>query len=122
MEEDIDPRVDDMLVPPFLIQPLVENAVRHAMPSEGKLTILVKGEVAGDDVVIRVADDGVGMTEEARQNILHPESSTGLGIAVKNVHDRICGYFGMGTHMDVESELGVGTCVKLVLKGGALGR
>ena len=119
MVEDIDPRVDDMMVPPFLMQPLVENAVRHAMPSEGKLTITVTGEVEGEDVIVRVADDGVGMTEEARTNILHPESSTGLGIAVKNVHDRICGYFGPGTYMDVESELGAGTCVKLVLKGGA---
>lgn len=120
MEVRVDERVEDMMVPPFLIQPLVENAVRHAMPSEGKLTISVTGEVLGDDVVVCVSDDGVGMTEEARQNILHPESSTGLGIAVKNVHDRICGYFNPGTHMDVESELGAGTCVKLMLKGGAL--
>lgn len=120
MEVEIDPLVEDMMVPPFLIQPLVENAVRHAMPSEGKLTIVVRGIVVGDDVVVSVADDGVGMTEESRQNIMHPESQTGLGIAVKNVHDRICGYFGPGTHMDVESELGAGTCVKLVLKGGAL--
>ncbi|RNL42975.1 histidine kinase [Paraeggerthella hongkongensis] len=119
MVEDIDSRIDDMMVPPFLMQPLVENAVRHAMPSEGKLTISITGEVIGQDVIVRVMDDGVGMTEESRQNILHPESSTGLGIAVKNVHDRICGYFGPGTYMDVESELGVGTCVKLVLKGGA---
>ncbi len=120
MLEDIDPRVDEMMVPPFLIQPLVENAVRHAMPSEGKLTISVTGEIVGDDVIVSVMDDGVGMTEGARQSIMHPESQTGLGIAVKNVHDRICGYFGPGTHMDVESELGVGTCVKLVLKRGAL--
>ena len=69
---------------------------------------------------LRFIDDGVGMTEEARCNILHPESSLGLGIAVKNVHDRICGYFGPGTHMEVESELGKGTCVILVLKEGAL--
>lgn len=119
MKVDIDPRVDDMLIPPFLIQPLVENAVRHAMPSEGKLTISVTGEVEGNNVVIRVTDDGVGMTEEARTNILHPESSSGLGIAVKNVHDRIRGYFGPGTCMDVESELGRGTSVKLMLVGGA---
>lgn len=120
MEMRIDPRVEDMLVPPFLLQPLVENAVRHAMPSEGKLTIEVTGEVTGNDVIVRVCDNGVGMTEEARCNILHPESSLGLGIAVKNVHDRICGYFGPGTHMEVESELGKGTCVILVLKEGAL--
>ena len=118
MEMRVDPRVEDMLVPPFLLQPLVENAVRHAMPSEGKLTIEVTGEVVGDDVIVRVCDNGVGMTEEARCNILHPESSSGLGIAVKNVHDRICGYFGPGTHMDVDSELGRGTCVILVLKEG----
>ena len=38
---------------------------------------------------------------------------------MKNVHDRICGYFGPGTRMEVESELGSGTCVILVLKEGA---
>ena len=120
MQVDIDAEVEDMLVPPFLIQPLVDNAVRHAMPSEGRLTVTVTGRIEGNDVVVSVADDGVGMTEEARQNILHPESSTGLGIAVKNVHDRIHGYFGSSAHMDVESELGRGTCVRLVLTGGAV--
>lgn len=119
MVEDIAPVVEEMMVPPFLIQPLVENAVRHAMPSEGKLTIRVSGAVEGGDVVVRVADDGRGMTEESRQNILHPESASGLGIAVKNIHDRIRGYFGSGSRMEVESELGVGTTVTLVLGNGA---
>ena len=119
MEVDIEPEVEDMLIPPFLIQPLVENAVRHAMPSEGKLTISIIGRVEGEDVIVSVADDGVGMSEHARQNILHPESSTGMGIAVKNVHDRMRGYFGSDTRMEVESALGVGTTVKLVLKGCA---
>lgn len=107
--------VEDMPVPPFLIQPLVENAVRHAMPAEGMLTVIISAEIQGDDLVIRVIDDGVGMTEEARKNILHPESSTGMGIAVKNVHDRMMGYFGPGTRMDVESKLGEGTTITLVL-------
>ena len=120
LTERIDPAVNEMLVPPFLIQPLVENAVRHAMPSEGKLSIEVSGRVEGDDVIVTVTDDGVGMTDEARQNIMHPESSSGLGIAVKNVHDRICGYFGPGTRIEVESELGKGTAVSLILINGAL--
>ncbi len=119
VDVDVDPEVEDMLIPPFLIQPLVENAVRHAMPSEGKLVVSITGTVDGDDVIVRVSDNGVGMTEEARQNILHPESSTGMGIAVKNVHDRMRGYFGSDTHMEVESELGKGTTVSLVLKGCA---
>lgn len=116
----VEPEVEDMMVPPFLIQPLVENAVRHAMPSEGKLTIRVEGVRQGDDVIISVIDDGNGMTQEACNNILHPGSTTGCGIAVGNVHDRICGYFGAGTHLEVESELGQGTTVRLVLVEGAL--
>lgn len=116
---DVQPEIDDMMVPPFIIQPLVENAVRHAMPSEGKLTIRIAGMRTGNDVVISVIDDGNGMTQEACQNILHPGSTTGCGIAVGNVHDRICGYFGPGTRLEVESELGQGTTVRLVLVDGA---
>lgn len=107
------PELQDMMVPPFIIQPLVENAVRHAMPSEGKLTISILAEVDGDDVVVIVADDGVGMDEETCNNIMHPESSTGMGIAVKNVHDRMKGFFGNRADMRVESELGQGTTVIL---------
>ena len=117
---DIQPEVNEMMVPPFLLQPLVENAVRHAMPSEGKLTIHVTGMRTGDDVIVSVIDDGNGMTQEACQNILHPSSTQGMGIAVGNVHDRICGYFGPGTRLEVESELGKGTTVRLVLVDGAI--
>ena len=118
LREDVDERVDEMLVPPFLIQPLVENAVRHAMPAEGKLVITVFGRIEGDDMIIGVADDGVGMTDEARENILHPASGQGMGIAAKNVHDRVIGYFGQGSDMRVESRLGEGTRVTLIMKDG----
>lgn len=107
------PELQDMMVPPFIIQPLVENAVRHAMPSEGKLTVSILAEVDGDDVVVVVADDGVGMDEETCSKIMHPESSTGMGIAVKNVHDRMKGFFGERADMRVESVLGEGTTVTL---------
>ena len=117
---DIQPEVNEMMVPPFLLQPLVENAVRHAMPSEGKLTIRVTGMRTGDDVIVSIIDDGNGMTQEACKNILHPSSTQGMGIAVGNVHDRICGYFGPGTRLEVESELGKGTTVRLVLIDGAI--
>lgn len=117
---DIQPEVNEMMVPPFLLQPLVENAVRHAMPSEGKLTIRVTGMRTGDDVIVSVIDDGNGMTQEVCQNILHPSSTQGMGIAVGNVHDRICGYFGPGTRLEAESELGKGTTVRLVLVDGAI--
>lgn len=111
--------VSDMEVPPFLLQPLVENAVKHAMPVTGRLTVKISSEIDDSDILVHVEDDGVGMTEEAKQSIMHPESSTGLGIAVKNVHDRMHGYFGEDSEMLVESELGKGTRVTLKFPGMA---
>lgn len=111
--------ISDMEVPPFLLQPLVENAVKHAMPASGKLTVKISSEISDGDVLVHVEDNGVGMTEEAKQSIMHPESSTGLGIAVKNVHDRMHGYFGEDSEMLVESEIGKGTRVTLKFPGMA---
>lgn len=111
------PDVSNMEVPSFLLQPLVENAVKHAMPATGKLTVVIWSEIEGTDVLVHVEDDGVGMSEEERQSIMHPESSTGLGIAVKNVHDRMHGYFGEDAEMIVESEPGKGTIVTLRFPG-----
>ena len=118
-EVNASPALLDMMVPPFLVQPLVENAIKHAMPSEGKLTITVKADADGDDVVIVVSDDGVGMTEETCANITQVESSTGLGIAVKNVHDRMIGFFGPDAQMVYTSVLGEGTQVTLRCPGCA---
>ena len=118
-EVDASPALLDLMVPPFLVQPLVENAIKHAMPTEGKLTISVSAEVDGDDVVIVVSDNGVGMSEETCANITQVESSTGLGIAVKNVHDRMIGFFGPDAQMVYTSELGVGTQVTLRCPGCA---
>ncbi|MEG0682335.1 MAG: histidine kinase [Raoultibacter sp.] len=120
LDIEIEPDVEGMMVPAFMVQPLVENAVRHAMPSEGMLSIHVSGQREGDDVLVCIEDDGVGMTDEARDNILHPQSETGLGIAVKNVNDRMRGYFGRESHMDIDTELGRGTRVVLFLKNGAI--
>ncbi|WP_296008936.1 histidine kinase [uncultured Adlercreutzia sp.] len=119
LEVQASPALQDMLVPPFLVQPLVENAIKHAMPSEGKLTITVSAEADGDDVVMVVADDGVGMSEETCANITQVESSTGLGIAVKNVHDRMIGFFGPDAQMVYTSVLGEGTQVTLRCPGCA---
>ena len=113
---EVDDDVRALMVPAFMIQPLVENSVKHAMPAEGKLTISISGEIIGTDVYLYVADDGIGMTENALNNIMNPDSHTGLGIAVKNINDRLRGYYGPESYMDIKSELGKGTDVTLFLK------
>ena len=79
------------------------------------MQIAVRAQRLEDRVVISATDNGTGMTEEARKNILQPRTSPGIGIAMKNVNDRIHSCFGPGSHVEVESELGKGTTVVLVL-------
>ena len=114
--ENVDPRILDMRVPSFMIQPLVENAVKYGMPPRGKLIISITARVSGDDVVICVIDNGVGMDEKTLVNMMEKTSDTGLGIAVKNVKDRMRGYFGPESNMEVKSALGKGTAVCFTLK------
>ena len=116
LEIDVEDDLEDMMVPAFIVQPLVENAVRHAMPPEGKLTVKVTACKQGDDVIIEVSDDGVGMEAEQSRKLLRPEASKGLGIAMKNINERLRGNFGTESHMDIESQLGNGTCVRMFLK------
>ena len=80
------------------------------------------GERHSGDVVIahhrsqiQNHDDGIGMKEDALKNIMAPKSETGLGIAVKNINDRLRGYYGEKAYMDIQSELGKGTSVTLFL-------
>lgn len=115
LEISVPEEMNTLLVPSFMIQPLVENSVVHAMRAEGKLTVRVTGAFAGENVIICVIDDGVGMDAETLDSMMSKESDTGLGIAVKNVKDRINGYFGPGSSMEVESELGEGTTVTFTL-------
>jgi two-component system sensor histidine kinase LytS len=119
VEVEISDEVKALMVPAFMIQPLVENSIKHGFPAEGQLLISISGEIRGDDVYLYVADNGLGMTEDALKNIMSPSSHTGLGIAVKNVNDRILGYYGEESYMEYQSELGMGTHVTLYLKNCA---
>ena len=111
-----------LMVPAFIVQPLVENAIAHGMRAKGPLTIRLSSERCGDGAVcLKVADDGIGISAEKVERVLDSASTKGLGIALKNVDDRLKGHFGPGSGVVVESEEGKGTAVSLVLAGVAQG-
>ncbi len=120
MDVDVEPGLEDLMVPAFMVQPLVENAVRHAMPQEGQLRIAVEAYSEGDDVYISVSDNGIGMDAEQQRKLLSPSASKGLGIAMKNISERLTGYYGIESRMQVDSTPGNGTCVKMYLKDALL--
>jgi two-component system sensor histidine kinase LytS len=106
----------NIAMPAFLIQPLVENAVVHGMPADGRpLTVTVSAKVRGSSVIVSVTDDGVGMSATALQRVFEPGFGTGLGIALPNIRDRVRGFYGPGSGVEVRSKPGLGTTVALTL-------
>ncbi|MCH3942927.1 MAG: histidine kinase [Atopobiaceae bacterium] len=108
---------EDVIVPAFVVQPIVENSVRHAMRDEGNLHIDIHVLEEGDDILISVADDGLGMGEKTVSHLLDAPvpSDKGTGIALYNVTERIKRFYGPGSGVEVVSKPGEGTCVTLHL-------
>lgn len=111
---DIDEEVLPYLCNKITIQPIIENALYHGisrMVDEGEIFIAV--HKTGDDIIMKIKDNGVGMSEEQVENILKKERTDSKGIGVKNVNDRIKIYFGDDYGIVVQSELDVGTTITI---------
>ena len=117
--------VKDAPVPAFVIQPLVENAVRHAMRDEGPLHITVRVVSDGaDTLLITVADDGVGMDEKTASRLfstgeepvdINQPQGGGAGVAMRNISERIRRFYGPRSSAQVLSVPGQGTTIILHL-------
>ena len=92
---------------PFLIQPIVENAIIHGLENnEDTGMIYVNSFVENDDLIIEVIDSGVGMTPEKLQEIrdsLDVEETDNLHIGIRNVHLRIRLRYGAPYGLQIES-------------------
>lgn len=109
---DIDPTLRRYLTLKVLLQPLVENAIYHGIKNKNERgTIYITGARHGDDIELRVTDDGIGMDANTLRNILSSSQSnpSRAGVGIANVHQRIQLYFGMNYGLSYESELNEGT-------------
>ncbi|MBI5231681.1 MAG: histidine kinase [Coriobacteriales bacterium] len=111
----IDTRLSSILVPAFIIQPIVENSIQHGMRPEGPLAITLDAVAEDGQAIVRITDDGNGISPEILPHVLKAGFGKGLGIALKNVDDRLKGHFGPGSGIAIESEKDKGTVVTLVL-------
>ena len=96
------------------LQPIIENAIVHGldlMVDSGHIEITVKPD--GDDILLIVADDGIGMEPEQVAALLQNEPSDRTGIGVKNVNDRLRIYFGADYGISIESAPYEGTTVTI---------
>jgi two-component system LytT family sensor kinase len=108
-ETDVAANTLDMLVPSMVLQPLVENSIKHGL--SGKVaggTIRIRTHRTETRLHILVEDDGVGISEEKLGTLLEHG-----GIGVSNVNERLKVLFGAEYRMWIESQPGSGTRVQI---------
>lgn len=117
-EFDVDVQVEedilDYNILNLILQPLIENAIDHGidLKTNGRGGIKIIGKKQNDEIVLIVSDNGVGMSNEQAESILTNKSN---GYGVKNVNERIKLYYGEQYQLKIESEIGIGTKVKVTI-------
>ncbi len=113
VDEDI--QVDDMMILPLLIQPLVENAYNHGHKEtleDGRIIIRVKSDPEG--IIVEVEDNGLGMDSKKLASVLRrmnePEDAKG-SIGLQNIHQRIKLYYPDNNGIWIKTEPGKGTVI-----------
>jgi two-component system LytT family sensor kinase len=105
------PEVLAVALPYLVLQPLVENAVRHGIePRAGTGHVQVRGEAEGNDCLISVEDDGVGMNPELAEAILAGRGGTD-SVGLANVDRRLRNVYGPWYGLVVETAPDEGTRV-----------
>jgi two-component system LytT family sensor kinase len=110
---EIDPRTLEIPVPSMLLQPLVENSIKHGLePRIGGGLITLRSRIENGKLVIEVEDDGVGIAP-GRAHTSGVLQGTGNGIGMRNVRERLEVLYGDAALFDVTSRPGRGTKVTL---------
>ena len=112
VEKEIDPKTLDVLVPSILLQPLIENSIKHGLePRIHGGTVTLRSRLNGDRAIIEVADDGVGVVPRPVSSL----ARSGAGIGLKNVRERLEVLYGDKARFTVVSNPGRGTLVSIEL-------
>lgn len=108
VEKQISPDTLDVIVPSMILQPLVENSIKHGIEKKvGGGRILIRSRRLNGHGIIEVVDNGAGMADaELRPN-------RGPGIGLRNVDERLRVIYGENYRLHLESTPGEGTCARI---------
>jgi two-component system LytT family sensor kinase len=118
VEKDIDPATLDLLLPSMVLQPVIENSIKHGLePRISGGTITLRSRLRDGVLVVQIEDDGIGMSADV--DVTAP-STAGGGIGLKNVRERLHVLFGDAARLEVVSRPGRGTRVSIEIPQTAL--
>jgi two-component system sensor histidine kinase LytS len=112
VEQTIDPDLLKVLMPPFSLQPLVENAVQHGLrssPHAGRLRLVVRA--IGPWLEMSVSDDGLGVPSAEVEQIFFAERQPVHALTL--LRRRLQTLFGRSFRLEVRSEIGEGATVTM---------
>ncbi len=102
----IDPLLLDVLVPNFLLQPLIENSIKHGLRGSPRVNVSVEASREEGAIVLRVIDDGLARPAELR---------TRSGVGLMNLHARLDRLYGNRGSLSMKRVDGTGTVVTVRL-------
>lgn len=106
--------IEELQIPPLILQPLVENAIRHGIRKKRESGIVTIRTISKPYCyLIAVEDDGVGMSEEQIKRILENRTINKNGIGLTNVNLRLIELYN--TELIIESIIGKGTKVTVTI-------
>ncbi len=109
--KELDPASLDVVVPSMLLQPLVENCIKHGLgPKVEGGSIYLRSRVIESKLIIEVEDDGVGMGRPQPGN-----GMSGMGIGMANISERLQVLYGGAARMTIDSQEGRGTLIRIRL-------
>ena len=116
----VEPEVEKCRIIKLILQPIVENCIYHGIKKKrGSGHIRIRAFREECNLIIKVEDDGCGMSQEMCRKMLsyevEPENISGSGIGVKNVNERIQLRFGKEYGLSYQSEEGKGATVTYLL-------
>ena len=108
VDKEISPESLELVIPSMLLQPLVENSIKHGIAKRvGGGRVTIRSRLTKDLAIIEVADDGTGMTETELSK------GHGDGIGLRNVDERLRVIYGENYNLKLESTPGQGTCARI---------
>ncbi|WP_027629410.1 sensor histidine kinase [Ruminiclostridium cellobioparum] len=117
VEYEVEEAANDCYIMKLLIQPIVENAIKHGLEFQSqKGLIIIKVYEKEEEIIIQIIDNGKGMSEREVKHLLNRADTSSLkkpGIGLNNVNERIKMFYGAKYGITVESKLGEGTCVNI---------
>ena len=119
-EVEMERGTEHCMVPPLILQPLVENSIFHGLEakSEGG-TVIIESALQGENLLLTITDDGAGMDSEtlerARENCRKNVAGNAHSVGMANVHNRIRLNYGERYGLTLESVKGIGTTITLLI-------